>query len=186
MRILVAYATRTGSTAGVAAEIGRALGSANGNVADVRPIGELRVLDGYDAVVVGSAVRGSKWLPEAVDFVSEHQEALRRVPVATFAVCLTMREDTAENRAEVARALDPVREVVTPVDVGLFAGAMDYSQFSLPMRLMMKAIKAPEGDFRDWAAIRDWAAELDHVLLKTSSPAEAAEIQPVKDGCVRA
>lgn len=175
MRILVAYATRNGSTAGVAAEIGWVLGSTNGNVVDVRPIAGLEGLDGYGAVIIGSPVRGSKWLPEAVGFVSEREEALRQVPVAYFLVRLKMREDTAENRAEMAMTLEPVREVVTPVDVGLFAGAMDYGQFSFPMRLMMKAIKAPEGDFRDWAAIREWAADLGQALSVRSGAAGKSE-----------
>lgn len=165
VKVLVAYATRTGSTAGVAAEIGWILGSTNGNVVDVRPIDNLKDLGAYGGAVVGSAIRGSKWLPEAVDVVSERRESLRQMPVAYFAVCLAMREDTEENRAEAAAVLDPVREIATPVDVGLFAGAMDYRQFSLPVRIMMRAIKAPEGDFRDWTAIREWAAGQGRVLL---------------------
>ena len=171
MRILVAYATRKGTTAEVAAEVGWALGSAGGCVADVRPIAGLDALAGYDAAVVGSAIRGSKWLPEAVNFVTEHEEDLVQMPVAYFAVCLTMREDTESTRAEVSACLDPVRDVVAPVDVGLFAGALDYSQFTFPMGLMMRTIKAPEGDFRDWTAIREWGAGLGRALV---SPAPAA------------
>jgi len=171
MRILVAYATRKGTTAEVAAEVGWALGSAGGCVADVRPIAGLDALAGYDAAVVGSAIRGSKWLPEAVDFVMKHEEHLTEMQVAYFAVCLTMREDTEGARAELSACLDPVRDVVAPVDVGLFAGALDYSQFTFPMGLMMRTIKAPEGDFRDWTAIREWGAGLGRALV---SPAPAA------------
>jgi menaquinone-dependent protoporphyrinogen oxidase len=152
----------------VAAEIGCVLGHTNGTVVDVRPIAGLKDLDEYDAAVVGSAIRGSKWLSEAVGFVSERQEALRQMPVAYFAVCLTMRENTEEHRAEVAAYIDPVRDVVAPVDVGLFAGAMDRSRFSFPMRLIVKAIKAPEGDFRDWVTVREWAAGLSRTLSSPS------------------
>jgi hypothetical protein len=60
----------------------------------------------------------------------------------------------------VAAYLDPVREVVQPVDVGLFAGVMDYSKLLFIFRLMMKAMGSPEGDFRDWEAIRDWASQV--------------------------
>lgn len=63
-RILVTYATHTGSTVDVAAAIGETLG-ARGFAVDVRPVKENPSVDGYQAVVMGSAVNGAKWLPEA-------------------------------------------------------------------------------------------------------------------------
>lgn len=75
-----------------------------------------------------------------------------------------MNEQTRITR-EVASYLDPVREVVQPVEVGLFAGAMDYSKLPFILRLMMKAMGSPEGDFRDWEAIRTWATGLRPLLL---------------------
>ena len=166
MKILVAYATKAGSTAEVAAEIGRVIESKGGCQVDVRPVGKLNGVDGYDAVVIGSAIRAGKWLPEATKFVEKHRDALGRVPVACFLVCLTLSEDTEENRRTVAAYLDPVREVVQPVEMGLFAGVMDYSKLPFILRLMMKAMKSPQGDFRDWEAIRTWAADLRPALLK--------------------
>jgi menaquinone-dependent protoporphyrinogen oxidase len=130
---------------------------------DVRLAKEVTDLSPYRAVVVGSGIRVGKWLPEAVQFVERHQEALRRMPVAYFLVCLTLKDDTEENRRTVAAYLDPVREQVPqgqPVDVGLFAGVMDYSKLSFMLRLMMKAMGSPEGDFRDWEAIRAWASQV--------------------------
>lgn len=166
MRVLVAYATKAGSTAEVAAEIGRVIGSRGGYTVDVRPVEQLEGIDGYDAVIVGSGIRAGRWLPEAMRFVETYQDALRRAPVALFAVCLTMREDTEESRSEVAAYLDPVRELVQPVDVGLFAGAMDYSSLPFILRLLMKAMKAPQGDFRDWEAITSWAVDVGETLKK--------------------
>jgi len=158
-KILVAYASRAGSTGEVAEAIGKVLCD-GGAAVDVRLAKEVTDLSPYRAVVVGSGIRVGKWLPEAVEFVEGHREALSRMPVAYFAVCLTLREDTEENRREVAAYLDPVREVVQPVDVGLFAGVMDYSKLPFTFRLMMKAMKSPEGDFRDWEAIRAWAGQV--------------------------
>ncbi|MBE9508223.1 MAG: flavodoxin domain-containing protein [Chloroflexi bacterium] len=166
MNILVAYATKAGSTAEVAAEIGRVIESKGGCQVDVRPVGKLKEVGGYDAVIIGSAIRAGKWLPEATKFVEKHRDALSQVPVALFAVCLTLSEDTEENRRTVAAYLDPVREVVQPVDVGLFAGVMDYSKLSFILRLMMKAMKSPEGDFRDWEVIRAWADSVCPLLLQ--------------------
>ena len=163
-KILVAYVSRAGSTGEVAEAIGQVLCEA-GAAVDVRLAKEVTDLSPYRAVVVGSGIRVGKWLPEAVQFVEQHQEALSRVPVAYFLVCLTLRDDTEENRREVAAYLDPVREVVQPVDVGLFAGVMDYAKLPFIFRLMMKAMGSPEGDFRDWEAIRDWAGQVSARLV---------------------
>jgi len=158
MKILVAYATKAGSTAEVAAEIGRVIESQNGHKVDVCPVGKLNGVNGYDAVIIGSAIRVGKWLPEAMKLVERHRDALSQIPVACFTVCLTLSEDTEENRREVAAYLAPVYEIVQPVDVGLFAGVMDYSKLPFILRLMMKKMKSPEGDFRDWEVIRAWPA----------------------------
>ena len=158
-KILVAYASRAGSTGEVAEAIGQVLCD-GGAAVDVRLAKEVTDLSPYRAVVVGSGIRVGKWLPEAVEFVERHRELLSRMPVACFAVCLTLKEDTEENRREVAAYLDPVRDLVQPVDVGLFAGVMDYNKLPFIFRLMMKAMGSPEGDFRDWEAIRAWAGQV--------------------------
>jgi len=166
MKILVAYATKTGSTAEVAAEIGRVIESKGGCQVDVRPVGKLKGVDGYDAVVIGSAIHAGKWLSEATKFVKRHRETLNQVPVALFAVCLLMKEDTEENRRTAAAYLDPVCEMVRPVEVGLFAGAMDYGKLPFILRPLIRAMKAPQGDFRDWEAIRAWASRICDRLVQ--------------------
>ena len=164
-KILVAYASGCGSTGEVAEAIGQVLCEA-GAAVDVRLAKDVTDVSSYRAVIAGSAIRMGRWLPEAVKFVETHQEALSRVPVAYFTACMTLaKEDTEESRRTVAAYLDPVREIVQPVDVGLFAGAMNYSRLSFVYQLMMKAMKTPEGDFRDWEAIRAWAADLHPALL---------------------
>jgi hypothetical protein len=60
-------------------------------------------------------------MPEALTFVKSNREALVQMPVATFVACATMQEDTEENRRTVAAYLDPLRELVEPVEEGLFA-----------------------------------------------------------------
>jgi menaquinone-dependent protoporphyrinogen oxidase len=167
-KILVAYASRTGSTGEVAEAIGQVLCEA-GAAVDVRSAKEVTDLSPYRAVIVGSAIRVGKWLPEVLRFVERHGEALSRMPVAYFAVCLTLKEDTEENRREVSAYLDPVCEIVQPVDVGLFAGAMDYSKLPFILRLVMKAMKSPKGDFRDWEAIRAWANRVHDRLIQKAS-----------------
>jgi len=57
---------------------------------DVRRMEEVTDLSAYDAVVAGSAIRGKQWLPEATQFVQQHQAALRQKPFAAFLVCMTL------------------------------------------------------------------------------------------------
>jgi len=159
-KLLIAYGSRCGSTGGVAEAIGQVLSMAGASV-DVRLVKDVNDLSLYHAVIVGSAIRMGKWLPEAVEFVKNHQDTLRQLPVAYFAVCLAMKDDTVENRGKALAYLDPVHKQfpqVKPADIGLFAGAVDYKKLSFAYSLILKVKGAPEGDFRNWEAIRTWAA----------------------------
>ncbi len=82
-KILVTYASRTGSTAGVAEAIGKTLAESGVRV-DVLPMQEVTDLAPYRAVVAGSAIQGAQWLPEALDFVRAHRAALARSPSPPF------------------------------------------------------------------------------------------------------
>lgn len=89
-KILIAYATRTGSTAEVADAIARRLCAADLS-AEARPVGEVTSLDGYSAAILGSAVRYGSWLSEMTDFVSVHHDALSEMPVAFFTMHMLAR-----------------------------------------------------------------------------------------------
>jgi len=156
-RILVVYATRTGSTVGVASAIGETLG-ARGYAVDVKPIKENPPAEGYQAVVIGSAVNGAKWLPEAVDYVHNHQQALARVPVALFCVHIMNMGDDEKSLKNRLAYLDAVRSQVQPVDEAFFAGiGMNPAESSRLIRCASRIFKIGEGDCRDWNKIRGWA-----------------------------
>jgi menaquinone-dependent protoporphyrinogen oxidase len=167
-KILVTYASRTGSTAGVAEAIGKTL-SENGVQVEVRPMEDVKDLAPYRAVVAGSAIQGAQWLPEAMQFVQAHQASLAQKPFAAFLVCMTLTISNGKYRAQVADWLEPVRELVKPVSEGLFAGALDISKvpsFSdrLKFRLSVAFGVWSEGDHRDWNAIRTWAESIRPLL----------------------
>src|SRR5512139_4097072 len=88
-KILVTYASRAGSTAGVAEAIGQTLTESGAQV-DVRPMQDVTDLAPYRAVVAGSAVQDRQWLPEAMQFVRTHRAELNQKPFAAFMVCMTM------------------------------------------------------------------------------------------------
>lgn len=163
-KVLIAYASKCGSTAGVAEAIGEVL-CASGKAVDVRPIQDVADVSGHTAAVVGSAVYMRRLMSQAVDFVKANQQALSQVPVAYFVVCGTLREDTRENRKSAAAYLDPVRQVVQPADEGLFAGAMDFAKMSLAYQMVARVTGGSESDWRDWGAIRGWSEGLAATML---------------------
>jgi len=155
-KILIAYASKCGSTGEVATAIGKTFAQNRAHV-DVMPLKDVTDLPSYQAIFVGSAIRAAKWLPEAIDFVSENRTMLQRVPTAYFTVCATMIEDTPAKRAKAAGFIEPVRAVLTPVAEGYFAGKVDPKSLSLLENTMLKARSVPQGDFRDWDKIAAWA-----------------------------
>jgi menaquinone-dependent protoporphyrinogen oxidase len=158
-RALVAYASKAGSTAEVAAFIARKLAD-TGLAVDLRRARNVRSVDGYRVVVVGSAIRAGQWLADASGFVKTHRQALAARKTAFFTLCMTLHQDTPGNREKVAGYLKPVREVLDPDWIEFFAGKMDYRRLAFGPRLIVKAMKVPEGDFRDWSAIGSWADRL--------------------------
>jgi menaquinone-dependent protoporphyrinogen oxidase len=164
-KILVTYATCTGSTVGVAEAIGATL-SEGGLTVDVLPMKEVKDLTPYRAVVAGSAIQGKQWLPEAVDFVRANRAELSRKPFATFLVCMTLAMKNGENyRPFVVEFLAPVRALVKPISEGQFAGVLNISKvpsFSERIKFRLSVLFGvwTEGDHRDWKAIRSWAESL--------------------------
>jgi menaquinone-dependent protoporphyrinogen oxidase len=169
-KILVAYASQAGSTAGVAEVIGQAL-STNGRSVDVRPFTAVSDLDPYQAVILGSAIHSGKWLPEAQAFVQRHQGALRRIPTAIFQVCMMMATDSEPYQRMTSDWFDPVASQIHPVAKKSFAGAILLNQYpkltdKLGLRIFLATIKLKPGDYRDWEAVRAWAKSLQPLLDK--------------------
>lgn len=157
-RVLVAYATRTGSTVGVASAIGETL-AARGFSVDVKPMKEDPSLDGYQSVILGSAVNGAKWLPEAVDYVRNHQVALNQVPVALFCVhCMNLGDDERFKKNRLAY-LNEIRPLVKAQAEAWFPGkGIDpASTPGLVRWIATTFFGGGEGDLRDWTKIRAWA-----------------------------
>lgn len=158
-KVLVVYGTGTGCTQGIAERIGEALGEAGAEVSVVNAKDAPKP-DGYDAVLVGSGVRAGNWHPPVKAWVTGNAEVLKAVPVAFYTACLSMAE--ADKADEVRAYTDPLiaEAGVQPVDVGLFAGWNEPKRFSFIERAVLKMLKAPQGDFRDWAAIESWTKQV--------------------------
>ena len=154
--ILIAYATKCGSTGEVAQVIAKSLGE-KGATVDVRPVKSVTSLDGYQAVVIGSAIRMGKWLPEAVAFVRQHQSRLGQIPTAFFTVHMLNVADDPKSQAAREAYVAPVHQLLTPSAEAFFAGKIELARMNLFDRLISKAMKAADQDLRDWNKIRTWA-----------------------------
>jgi menaquinone-dependent protoporphyrinogen oxidase len=153
--VLVTYATFFGSTREVAEAIAATLRE-RGIEVDVRPVQEVGALDGYRAVLVGSAVQHGQWLPEAVEFVKANQQALNRVPVALFTVHITNLGNDESSRKNRLAYLDAVRPLLRPVAEVFFAGRFDRRGAVLLLPGLVARI-VPPMDLRNWKKIRAWA-----------------------------
>lgn len=160
-QVLVAYATKHGSTAEISARIGRALQDA-GLTTDVMPVDDVSDVTRYTAVVLGSAVYVGRWRKEATRFLEEHEAALAQRDVWLFSSGPTGEGDPVEQLEgwRLPEKLQPAADRIGPHDIAVFQGVLDADKLNFVERFMINAVKAPTGDFRDWEAIDAWAKEI--------------------------
>ncbi len=195
-KILITYATKSGSTAEVAQAIGGEL-AGHGALADVLPIESVHDLSRYNAVIIGAPMIMG-WHSSAVEFIEQNWPALCQVPVAYFFLALNLTKTAnghvdgipvfqdpslaklpknaaklsyKENYATVPNYLGPVLQKtpqVKPVSVAFFNGKLDTARLDLFSRLFVTMIiGARSGDYRNWDAIHAWAVDLFPTLLDT-------------------
>jgi menaquinone-dependent protoporphyrinogen oxidase len=123
----------------------------------------------FDAVILGSAVYAGHWLDSARDYATEHADALRRQPVWLFSSGpIGEPPFPPDEPYDVA----PVMRLTGARGHAVFPGRLDKGLLSFGERAMVTAMRAPLGDFRDWGAVRDWAAAIAGQLVgPTAAPA---------------
>jgi menaquinone-dependent protoporphyrinogen oxidase len=170
--VLVAYATRYGSTQEVAEVVAATLRE-KGIGVDIKPVREVRALDGYLAVVLGAPLYMFHWHKDALHFLQRHREALSARPVTIFA--LGPLHDEAKEFQEAREQLD--KELakfpwLTPTMITIFGGKLDPAKLTFPHNLVPALKNMPPSDVRDYVAIKAWAGDLARKLQV--APAEAA------------
>jgi menaquinone-dependent protoporphyrinogen oxidase len=149
--ILVAHASKRGSTEEVASFIGTRLRE-QGLVADVRRAADVWDLAFYDGVVLGGSLYFGRWHGDATDFLKRFHDTLADRPLAVFALGpkTASEHDVAESRAQLERVLGDA----APTTVAVFGGVIDPAKLRFPFN------RLPASDARDWAAIAAWAEEV--------------------------
>jgi menaquinone-dependent protoporphyrinogen oxidase len=186
-KILVTYATLSGTTVDVAQAVGQEIAKSGVHV-DVFPLAAIKTLDGYDGVVVGAPMIAG-WHRSALNFLTAHRKTWRTIPLAVFVTAMSItrtstsfmrevplcidenlpqppiRADRLTIRERYARVENYVRPILgaagpnKPVSVAFFGGRLDYGRMPWwAVVFAMLIIQAPAGDKHNWPFIRSWAS----------------------------
>lgn len=171
-KALVLYGTRTGSTRGIAEEIGRTLEAEGYSVDVVDAKEKMKSLPDYGLVVVGSGILAGQWTGKTKNFLRKNSAWLNGRRLALFCSC-GMAEDPDDHEKATADFLVKTAEKhgLSPVSYGLFGGVYDFTgDHGLLMKFMSRMVKksleergvdtSKPYEFRDWDRIRLWAREL--------------------------
>jgi menaquinone-dependent protoporphyrinogen oxidase len=164
-QVLVAYATKYGATAEIAEKIGEVL-RREGLQAEVQPADRVNDLGAYTAVVLGSAIYAGQWRKEAATFLETNEQTLAGMPVWFFSSGPTGEGDPVElvKGWRFPEGQKAIADRIEPRDRAVFHGVLDAAKVNFAEKLIVKALKAPFGDFRDWDAITAWATAIAHAL----------------------
>lgn len=165
MKILVTTASKHGATTEIGEAIAGKLREHDLEV-EVHEPGDVTSIDGYDAVVLGSAVYAGRWMDTARRFSERHHAALRRLPVFLFSSGPIgdppqPTEEPADGRRLAAE--------LGARDHRVFAGRVNDADLGWVERTITKMVRAPDGDFRDFNGIRTWAEEIADQLASTTA-----------------
>ena len=162
MRVLVTAASKHGATREIAETIRDTLLAAGLDAVAWDPH-EVTSLEGFDAVVLGSGVYAGRWLAPAKRLVDRLSDELAQRPVWLFS--------SGPIGAPPMPETDPVdvEELMTTtaaVEHRVFAGMLQRARLGLAERAVVATLRAPEGDFRDWAAVAAWSDDIARALLR--------------------
>lgn len=172
MRLLVVYASRYGSTRGIAERIAQTLSTAGHQAATAVATKGLR-LEGFDACVIGSAVYMGSWLNDATELVRRNEDLLRNMPVWLFSSGPLGTETKDAQGCDVRKSTVPKQIAefelsFKPRGHRVFFGAFDHIKLNFAHRMVyaMPAAKQlfTDGDFRDWDEIDAWATGIAEAL----------------------
>ena len=161
MKVLVCAASKYGATSEIARAVADVLAERGCEVTVLSPQ-EVGAVEEFDAVVLGSAVYMGQWMKPARELAERSAAALASRPVWLFSSGpVGEPAKPADNPVDVTKILQATKAR----DHRIFTGKLVKKHLSFPDRAMASAIRAQEGDFRNWTGIRDWATGIADTLL---------------------
>lgn len=159
--ILVTYASKHGSTAEIAKKIGETLTQAGFQTA-LAEAKTVRDLSPYWAVILGSAVYYGMWRKDAVKLLKSNEQVLATKPTWLFSSGPTGEGDPVElmNGWRFPSKQQEIADRIEPRDIAVFHGAVDPDKLNFFEKRILKNVKSPTGDFRDWDTINAWATSI--------------------------
>ncbi len=160
-KLLVAYASKYGATAQIAEKIALRL-TKDGVDAEARDVKEVAGVSEYKGIILGSGVYMGMWMKEAVEFLKANESSLAEMPVWFFSDGPTGEGDPQDLMKgwRFPEDLKAIAERIKPRDIIFFHGVIDTDRLKFAEKLIVKALKAPVGDFRDWQMIHAWADKI--------------------------
>lgn len=169
-KILLAYASRHGATAEIAEHIAQVLRDVDLHVDlyDLKAKDDGPNLTEYDAVVLGSAIYAGQWMGAAAKFLRENVIELTKRPTWLFSSGPIGEGDASEilDGFVFPEALQPLADEIQAQSVVLFHGKLDMDDLSFGERVMVRMVKAPTGDSRNWQIITTWAQDIANTLVE--------------------
>ena len=168
-KVLVAYASKYGSTREIAESIASTLGE-NGISVDLKSADEIKDIHDYNAVILGSAIYIGNWPKSAVSFLKENQKILKEMPVWLFSSGPSGEGNPVQlvDGVLYPPSLKPIIEEMQPVDITVFHGDINLTKINSMEKWAIKnVVKKPFGDYRDWKSIEKWTSNVMNGLKST-------------------
>jgi menaquinone-dependent protoporphyrinogen oxidase len=173
MTVLVAAASKHGGTEEIAARIGADL-AGHGVGVEVKKLEDVHDPAGYDAYVLGSGISFGNWVKPACRFIDRHAAELAKRPTWLFASGSIVGDPPIGDDPNALRAglAEQLVETTHAREHKLFGGKLDMSTLGLAEKLPVRMARGRAGDWRDWAAVDEWAAAIAHELQATRDEAQ--------------
>lgn len=164
MKVLVAVGSKYGATREVAKAVSDEL-KLLGFEVDFEDACDVKSVTYYDAIILGSAVYGGFWRKDASGLVKSYTAELKERDVWLFSVGMT-------SVTEPGQPLDEAEQFA--IDTGAhehqrFDGRLDPELLNFGEKALIRAIKPPIGDFRDFEAVKAWARRVGADLMALAS-----------------
>jgi menaquinone-dependent protoporphyrinogen IX oxidase len=161
-KVLIAYCTKTNTTKEIALEIAGVI-KENDFEVDVLDMAGSIEIEGYDAAIIGSPINGMMWLPQAMDFVTQNQEALQKIPVAYFSVSYIIKTGSRFWQNIIRNALKKPSNIIKPIKTATFGGRVDGKMPGI-MYFMFGIRKDASLDVVDMDEVKSWSVELTDTI----------------------